>query len=718
MKQVVQNLGSGELSVVDAPAPVRSEGYVLVGTRASLISAGTERSTVQAAQATLLGKARQRPDQVRQVLDNVRREGLKSTISKVQSKLEEPKALGYSSAGVVLEGDPGAPHLQPGTRVACGGGGYATHASIVAIPRNLVVPLPDSVPYDEGAFATVGAIAMQGLRRAHVEIGETVLVVGLGLLGQIMWQLLAGAGCRPIGTDVDTAAVERAQAMGLETALVTGRADVAAVVAEMTGGRGIDAVLVTAATKSREPLELAGAVSRERGRVVIVGAVPIEVPRDPYYMKELDLLVSRSYGPGRYDRSYEEGGQDYPFGHVRWTEGRNMEAVVDAIAGGALDVKPLITHRFPIDQAPAAYEIVSGKNPEPHVGIVLTYDEPNAVTRRVVLRERPAAISEGTVGVAMVGAGSFATSYLLPPLTNQKFVSLVGVATSRGYTAVHAARKFGFIEASSDAEALVQDPRVHAVIIATRHDKHAPLVAATLRAGRHVFVEKPLATTPEQLREVVEAAGKTDRIVQVGFNRRFSPLAVRLREILARTREPTTVVYRVNAGPLPNDHWLLDPEEGGGRIIGEGCHFIDLVQFLTGAEPRRVAAHRLGDDRTGATMVLLELSDGSAASLIYQANASSLLPKERIEAYSGGSGGVIDDWKGLEVHEGRKRRRAGGRGQQKGYAEEIGAFFGALKTGTAAIAFDSQVLTTLTTFAIVESLARRQPVDIDVADLS
>ncbi len=710
MKQLLQNLRDGSFTLLESPPPARPAGFLLVSNRASVISSGTERSTVRAAQASLLGKARQRPDKVQQVLDNIRREGLWATARKVREKLDQPKSLGYSCAGVVLETDP-ASELRTGDRVACAGQDYASHAELVVIPRNLAVPLPEALSFEEGAFVALGAIALQGVRRAGVTVGDRVLVIGLGLLGQLTWQLLEASGCLVIGTDVSPAAVERARTLGLGKALarsddVTGRC------AEFTEGHGVDAVIITASADSPDPLELAGAAARERGRVVVVGLVPMAVPREPYYRKELDLVMSRSYGPGRYDPEYEEAGLDYPYSQARWTEGRNMSSFLEAAARGAVKLLPLITHRFAIERAPEAYEIVSGRNPEPHLAIVLQYaDSPDAPVR-IVLRDGAGRPTPGRLRLGFVGAGSFARSYLLPHLAKETNVELLAVATAHGHSALDAARKFGFAEAATDAQALVRDQRVQALFVATRHDLHAPLVAAALDHGKHVFVEKPLAISRQHLAELLPRLSSTDRIVQVGFNRRFSPLAVALKRSLALSTAPSQITYRVNAGPLPEDHWLISPELGGGRIVGEACHFVDLMQFLTDETPQRVTALAFGGEAQGSTAVLLELAGGSIGTLVYQANASPRLPKERLEVARSGRIGIIDDWRTLEIFEGRKRIRKRASGQWKGHAEEIQAFLEAVATGRPALSMESQILTTAATFAVLESLASRNTVTI------
>lgn len=708
MKQVLQHLGNGKVEVLEVPAPVRPPGYVLVRNHASLISSGTEGMVVKAARASLLGKARQHPEKVRQVLDSLRKEGLPATIAKVRRKLDAPLALGYSSAGVVLETDEDETRFQPGDLVACAGAGFAAHAEIVAVPRNLVARVPKGVAAEDAAFATVGAIALQGIRRGEIQFGERVLVIGLGLLGQLTWQLLRDAGCTVVGIDVCADAVERARRLGLKEAYLRQDTDVAALCHGISGGHGMDAVIVTAETRSKEPLETAGKVLRERGRVVLVGAVPIEVPRLPYYLKELDLRVSRAYGPGRYDRQYEEHGRDYPFGHVRWTEGRNMEAFLDALARGRVATRELVTHRFPVEDARRAYDIVAGEVVEPHLGMLLEYPRTAAAVDRRPIELKPVEPVAGRIGIGFLGAGAFADGALLPELAKRADVQLMGIASGRGYSALDLARKYGFTAAHSGARALLADDRIDAVFIATRHDSHAKLVVQALEAGKHVFVEKPLAITRAQLDAVEEAAAASGRVLQVGYNRRHSPLAKRLKEVLAAGAAPAQITYRVNAGPLPPDHWTLDPKVGGGRVIGECCHFLDLVLFLTGERPARVQAARLGDEATGATTILLELDGGSVATIIYQANAPRRLPKERLEAWAGGLGGTLVDWRRLTLQTPKGRVKIRSPRQRKGIPEEIAVFLEAVSTTASGTQFATSTDAAELALRVVEALGSRR----------
>jgi polar amino acid transport system substrate-binding protein len=716
MKQVIQNFKTGELSVGEVPPPALRPGGVLVRTARSLISAGTERGTVSVGQSSLVGKARQRPDLVKQVIDNVRREGVAATMQKVRTRLESLKPLGYSAAGIVAAVGEGVSDLRVGDRVACAGAGFASHAEVVFVPRNLCTPIPDAVSFDDAAYTTVGAIAMQGVRQADVRIGETTVVVGLGLIGQLSVQILRAAGCRVVGVDLDPVAVERASASGADLAILRGD-DAERRIEAFTNGVGADAVLICASTASHDPVELAGAVARERAKVVVVGAVPLDVPRSPYYEKELDVRMSRSYGPGRYDPEYEERGRDYPIAYVRWTEGRNMQSFLDLAASGRLDLAALTTHRFDIADAVRAYDVVLGKGDDRPCGILLAYGDTAPLSERVD-RAAPPAPAPGRVGVAFAGAGNFATASLLPPLTRIGEVTLTGVATSSGLSAKGVADKFGFAYAASGIEELVADDATTCVFVATRHDLHSALAARALSAGRAAFVEKPLALDRDGLREVVDAARSSGRQLMVGFNRRFAPLARQIKARLGSRVGPAMVHFRVNAGFVPKSHWTQDPAEGGGRIVGEGCHFVDFVQYLTDALPVRVTATavRSGNERetdADSCAITLAMSDGSVGTILYVALGDKRFPKERCEVFADGSVAVLDDFRtGLFVRNGREERLKGG-AQDKGHADEIRAFVDAVRTGAPApIALDSLVATTLACFAAVESLRTGAPVDL------
>ena len=581
MKQLLQNMRDGKIEVADVPVPIPQTGMLLVRNAASLVSAGTERMLVEFAGKSLLEKARSRPDLVKQVIDKARREGWLSSVEAAFNRLDQPMTLGYSCAGTVAASGEGVQGYKIGQRVACAGGGYAVHAEYVVVPVNLAVTLPDDVDFESAAFTTLGAIAMHGFHLGGAQLGERVAVVGLGLLGLLTVGIAKAAGCRVIGIDLDPKRVELARKLGAEAVVRQGAEEA---VLAFTGNQGADVVLICADSESNDPVELAGEVARERGRVVAVGAVGMDIPRRTYYYKELDVIVSRSYGPGRYDPDYEEGGHDYPAAYVRWTAGRNMAGFVELLAGKQLDITSLITHRIPVEDAAEAYDLITGKSDESFLGVVLTYpgaETSTALSRKIVVpSERKIS---GSVKLGVLGAGLYAKAVILPIMKKQKETELVGIASASGTNASHAAKKFGFRYASSDGDQLIQDPEVNTLAVLTRHHLHAEQTLAGLRAGKHVFCEKPLAMNNEQLEEIESQLQQPDcPLLMVGYNRRFAPLAIQLKTYLDERHEPLMAYYRVNAGLLPLSHWTHDPQQGGGRIIGEGCHFIDFLLWLVG----------------------------------------------------------------------------------------------------------------------------------------
>ena len=711
MKQVIQNFKTGELYVDEVPLPALSTGMVLVENRFSLISAGTERSTVKTAKANLLGKARQRPDLVAQVLQNIRKEGWKATLEKVRTKLDSLKALGYSTAGVVCGSMDTGGRFKPGDRVACGGQDYASHAEVVGVPQHLVARIPDNVSFEEASFTTLGAIALQGVRQAEPRLGESVCVIGLGLLGQITCQLLKANGCRVLGIDMSARLAELAQRLGTDVALTRDHADLKNIVGQFTSGHGFDSIIITAAAPSNDPIELSAEIARRKGRVVIVGAVKMDIPRDPhFYRKELDLRMSCSYGPGRYDVSYEEQGIDYPYGYVRWTEQRNMEAFLQLLAQKKLDLGALITHRFDINQAESAYAIVMGKVQEPHIGILLQYadNDRKFLTAFPVNEQTPG----GALSIGFIGAGSFAQSYLLPPV-KQSGANLATVVTSRGISAKNVAAKFGFGKASSDSSDVITDPAVDTVFIATQHDTHATYALACLKAGKKVFVEKPLAMTVEELENIRVFQEQHGGMLMVGFNRRFSPVAMAMRKEFRDVADPLVINYRVNAGFIPREHWAQQAETGGGRIIGEACHFIDLMQFFTGSLPEKVYAECLGSQNSRIKnddniVITVRFRNGSVGTISYVAEGDKALAKERVEIFGGGKVGVILDFRSGEVYHHNKVKMLKLEG--KGHKQEVEAFLDASRMGGASpIPFESMYYTTLATFRILDSLAAGVP---------
>jgi predicted dehydrogenase/threonine dehydrogenase-like Zn-dependent dehydrogenase len=721
MKQLVQNYKSGELTVCETPAPQLQPGGVLVRTANSLISAGTERALVEMARMSLAEKAWSRPDLVRKVLDKARTEGMLSAYKKAMLRLSTDTPLGYSSSGTVIAVGAGVQGLQAGMQVACGGIGYASHSEIVFVPKNLCVALPESLELREAAFTTVGAIAMQGVRTAGVGLSEVVAVIGLGLVGLLTVQILKSCGCQVVGMDPDSERCKMACELGADAASSDGHELIDACL-RLSGGLGADAVLITAATSASGPLELAAELARDRARVVVVGQVGMAVPRKPYYEKELSLLMSRSYGPGRYDRSYEERGVDYPAGYVRWTENRNMEALVKLMAERKLDVRPLITHEFPLDRALDAYNmILSGK--ERYLGVLLTYEAATSAESPVVelaqhrdVAALPRGVTDKEIGIGLIGAGSFCTGVILPALSAQPNISLRGVCSQRGLSARSVGDRWKFGYCTSDSDSILNDKSIHAVVISTRPDSHAQLVCAALEAGKHVFVEKPLAVSLEQLRQVRRIASThPSRVLMVGFNRRFSPYVREAKKFFERRSGPLMATYRINSGYLPPADWQHDPEQGGGRIVGECGHFLDTLCYLTGGVPAEVFASSISgegkrSDASENAALTVRFTDGSVGVVVYTTQGSPAFSKERIEVFADGSVAVIDDFRQIElIRDGKRKKRKDWLKQDKGHAAEIEAFLQAVRAGTSPVKPDDYFQTTLCTLLAVESMASGQP---------
>lgn len=698
MKQLLQNMRSGKPMLADIPVPSPQPGMVLVRNAASLVSAGTERALAEFAGKSLLGKARSRPDLLRQVLEKARRDGLMNAAQAAFGRLEEPMPLGYSCAGVIVELGEGVQGYRVGQRVACAGGGYAVHAEYVVVPQNLLAALPDEVGFEAGAFATLGAIALHGFRLAEPQLGERVAVIGLGLLGQLAASFAVAAGCQVVGIDIDEQRVTLAKRRGL-AAVARSKAK--------AGAHGFDVVLICADTESSDPVELAGELARDRGRVVAVGSVGMQIPRRSYYAKELDFIVSRSYGPGRYDPGYEEAGLDYPLGYVRWTEGRNLQAVVDLIRSGKVEVTSLISHRFDIEEAAQAYDLIQSK--QPFLGVLITYSQAGAkksAARKLVISSKP--ISKAKVGLGLLGAGNFARYTLLPALKGMRGIDLIGIASASGRPAVDVARRYRFRYAASEEEQILQDKNIDVVAILTRHNLHARQTLTALKAGKAVFCEKPLALSEKELGQLENALARPDSpLLTVGFNRRFAPLSLRLHEFLQPRTQPLAAHYRVNAGMLPPYHWLLDAARGGGRIIGEGCHFIDFLIFLVGAAPVSVSAVALavdGGNLQDNVQVTLQFGDGSVGTLSYLSNGDRSLPKERLEVFCGGKVAVLEDFRALDLTANGSTRgiRAN---QDKGHRAIWQAFLKTLRSGGAPpIAYGQLFAGARATFAAVRSL--------------
>ena len=717
MQQVIQNFKTGELYVEEVAKPSLAEGFVLVRNAYSAISAGTEKGTIDMAKASLWEKAKKRPDLVKQVLQNVQKEGVKATFKKVQSKLNSLKALGYSSAGTVVASLDTNHYFQPGDRVACAGQDYASHAEWVAVPQNLVARIPDNVSMEEASFTTLGAIAMQGVRQAAPTLGEHICVIGLGLLGQITCQILKANGCNVFGVDLDEKAIQLAQQLSAHQAASRQNPTLSAQVEQFTRGQHFDKVIITAATSSNDPLIFASEILRKKGQVILVGVAKIEVPRNPhFYKKELELKLSCSYGPGRYEPHYEEYGHDYPHAYVRWTEQRNMESFLQLLSYKSVQIQPFITHQFPIEQAKAAYDVILGKAKEPFVGVVLNYPNtppsPNPPTKQTL--HTPSK----NLNVGFIGAGSFAQSYLIPHVKGTKSY-LHTVITSRGMTAKEVQTKFGFQEADTDTKQVLDNSQINTVFIATRHNSHASLTTEVLKKDKHVFVEKPLAMSREELkliRETYEARKSNEKgtspILLVGYNRRFSSHAQKIKDFFAGVSAPISVQYRVNAGFIDKDHWTQQPA-GGGRIIGEVCHFIDLMQYFTESQPVQVYAisthsENRKESNQDNISVQIRFQNGSIGTLTYLANGDKSVAKEYIEVFGGSQVAILDDFKATYFHRGNKK--SSWKLQDKGHKTEVLQFLECVEKGKPLpIDFESLCWTSESTFAILDSLATDLP---------
>jgi predicted dehydrogenase/threonine dehydrogenase-like Zn-dependent dehydrogenase len=712
MKQLLQHVKNGKTVIEEIPIPTPREGQALVKVSASLVSAGTERMVVEFAEKSLFGKARSRPDLVKQTLDKAKREGVMPTVQAVFNRLDQPMALGYSSAGAIIALGKNMPGFKVGQRVACAGGGYAVHAEYNVVPRNLLTPLPKNVDFESAAFTTLGAIALHGFRLAEPQLGENVAVIGLGLLGLMTIQFAAAAGCNVLGIDLDPKRIKLAEGLGLK-AVTRPQAEAAA--QAFTANRGFDSIIICADTSSNDPVELAGVIARDRAKVVATGAVGLNFPRKVYYEKEISFINSRSYGPGRYDSNYEESGNDYPIGYVRWTEGRNFQAVVEMMASDKLQVTSLISHRFPIEEGVKAYEVITGKKKETFLGVLLTYGEKEEEGKKITLNVKRSTFN-GTIKLGVLGAGLYANATLLPVLKNNKDFELVGIASSGGLHAQHSGKKFGFQYATSSGDEIINDTEINTVAILTRHDSHADLVVKALKIGKHVFVEKPLAITPEQLHKIEKQLRITNhQLLTVGFNRRFSPLAQNLKSSIVNRQSPMCLHYRVNAGYIPLNHWTQDPTLGGGRIIGEACHFIDMLTFLVGASPVSVMAHALpngGKYREDNVSMTFTFPNGSIGVVDYLANGDKSFPKERLEVFCEGTIAVLDDYVSLTtVKNGKKTVESGA--QDKGWRAEMAAFAESIRSGgEPPIPYDQLIGVTKSTFAAMESIQKGTSISI------
>ena len=679
MKQILQNLSTGQSELVEAPAPRARKGQVLIDSTVSLISTGTERMLVDFGRAGVISKARQQPEKVRQVLDKVATDGLMTTVDAVRSKLAQPVPLGYCNVGVVRES--GAEGFAPGDRVVSNG----PHADVVSLPRNLCARIPEGVSDEAAAFVVVASIGLQGIRLALPTLGEAFVVTGVGLIGLLSVQLLRAHGCRVLAIDFDESKLALARQFGAQTCNPGAGEDPIAAGLSFSRGQGVDGVIITASTPSSVPVTQAARMCRKRGRIILVGVTGLELNRADFYEKELTFQVSCSYGPGRYDQAYEEGGQDYPLGFVRWTEQRNFEAVLDMMDSGALDVAPLISHRIPFEEAPRAYDLLTSDKSA--LGIILTYQHEVAPRHiRTVALSAPASTpAMGKPVLGVVGAGNYATRMLIPAFKTAGAV-LHSISSAGGTNAVVHGRRAGFAHATSDTDALIGNPAINTVAIVTRHNSHARFVAQALLAGKHVFVEKPLALTMAELESVQSAYATGGRQLMVGFNRRFAPQVQTIKRLLKSVRVPKTFVMVMNAGAIPAEHWTQDPAVGGGRIVGEACHHIDLMRFLAGAPIVSVQARRLGaSDAEQLTqdkaVIVLGFADGSFGTIHYLANGGAAFPKERIEVFVAGRTLQLDNFLKLRGFNWPGFRKQNLWRQDKGQNACVAAFLAAVENG-------------------------------------
>ena len=705
MKQLTQKLGSGDMITQEVPYPQLGKGMIIVKNYYSIISAGTEGSTVKAARKSLIGKAKERPHQLKQVIDTFSKQGPTQTYRAVMKKLDSYSPLGYSCAGEVIEVGECVNEFKVGDKVACAGAGYANHAEIVAIPVNLCVKLNKNVNMRDAAYNTLGAISMQAVRQADMRLGETCAVIGMGLLGQITSLILKASGVNVIGIDISENPVRQAiENNAVDLGIVRSNPGIEEEISKFTNGYGVDSVIISAATTSLDPINFAGSIARKKGKVIVLGAIPTGFDRNPFwYRKELELKMSCSYGPGRYDINYEEKGIDYPLPYVRWTEKRNMESFQNLLFKKIIDIGYLTTHEFDFDNAKDAFDLVVSKE-KPFTGIALKYDIRNKPNKSKILTSKPEKI--GKINISFIGAGSYAQGNLLPNIPKTKEITRVGVLTNTGTTSKRVAEKFKFQFCATNEDDVL-DNKTNTVFIATRHDSHGPYVLKSLNANKNVFVEKPICLFESELDEIIKLQAKTNKLVMIGFNRRFSPLTKKLKKTLGNS--PMTMLYRVNAGSISAENWIQDLEIGGGRVLGEVCHFIDYLTFLNGSVPCKISASALPDaNQLNDTLnILIQFENGSSGVVAYYANGPKSMTKEYIEVFSAGISATIDNFKKLTIFGKRKPSKVKLFNQNKGQKEMVQAFINSLlKDGKAPIPFKEIVAVTKASFKVLESIKR------------
>jgi len=735
MKQIIQNYRTGKLELVEVPVPICSLREMLARNITSLISIGSERSVLELGRKSLLGKAHVRPDLVKRFMDKAKNEGFVKTFKEALSRLDSPTVLGYSSAGIVVETGEHVQEFSPGDRVACIGAGYASHAEYITVPVMLSCKVPDNVSFEEASFGMLGTIALHGIRSGNLTFGSTVVVIGLGLLGLLSVQLLKAYGCQVFGLDIDSHKAKLAKALGADYASAS-EAQIRNSVEQMTSGHGADAVIITAATKSAEPINLAVELAKFRGKIVLVGMGDIHPQRNEMWHKEVEIIVSKAGGPGIFDPFYENKGIDYPIGYVRWTENRNLQEFMRLLSEGKVDVRSLITHRFNIEQAETVYKDMLDNKGGPYIGVILQYPEESLkangyklVNRKIYLKTNKRitnSIAHSTPCVGVIGAGVFGKALLLPALKGVRGVRLKALATSSSANVYHTGKKYGFETCTTDYHEVLNDDEINAILILTPHSLHAKMVCEALKAGKHVFVEKPLCINEKQLNQIIETHSAIRNpqsempLLIVGYNRRFSPHANRIYEYFSTRSDPMVINYRINAGFVPPDHWVHAEEEGGGRIIGEICHFVDFMQVLTASNPIRVFSERIsGNNRTALNndnlAINFKFADGSVGNIVYSASGDKAFSRERIEIFCEGKTVVSTDFRETHFHRTGKKKSFKTFNQSMGYQEELKHFFDVVKGGTEPkMSPDEIFLSTAAVFAIHESIAKGLPVTISI----
>jgi predicted dehydrogenase/threonine dehydrogenase-like Zn-dependent dehydrogenase len=716
MKQVIQNYKTGEIELVEVPAPICGKNELLIENKNSLISAGTEKLMINLAKKSLLGKAKERPDLVKKVIDKIRTDGLMEAYKQSMARLENPVPLGYSSAGLVKEIGSGVGDFSVGDRVACIGPEYASHAEIISVPKNLCVKIPEEVDFESASFVALGGIALHAVRVSKSEIGDNVAVLGLGLLGQIAVQILKASGCNVFGVDVDESKLELAKKFGADD--VSTPEKLFGKYNDFTSGNGFDSVIIFASTKSNQPIEQAAEIARDRGKIIAPGMVNFNLPRKLFYDKELKLIVSRSWGPGVADENYERKCIDYPISYVRWTANRNIKAFLDLLNKGKVNLNPLITHKYKIDNALSAYDMILNKK-EKYIGVILDYPELENKLGRKILNDKRQFSKKNKVNVGLIGVGLFVKGTMAPILKDIKNVNIKGIAASKGFTLEGISQKLRSEYKTTDYKEILNDKDIDAVIVAVPHNLHSKFIIESLNAKKDVFSEKPLCLNKDQLEEIIESYSQSNNRLMVGFNRRFSPFSTFLKEKIDK-KEPKVINCRVNVGYLPKDIWVHDKEIGGGNIIGEVCHFVDLIQYFTDSLPFEVSAFSVSSKREDVfgednIIINLKMEDGSVGNIVYTTLGNKSFPRERIEIFSNNKVGVIDNFKSVTFFDGSKRIEKRGLSLDRGHKKEYESFIESVLGGKdSPVSFKDYVATTLATFKISESLRTGQTQRIDL----